>query len=434
MSGPFLRLWNACTAVLFVAVGCIAAPACGTQTVTPAPTAAPGLPPLVATPLAELLEGLDPRVQDIMLRVEVVRFGRGIPGWPDDKPFSKTVATAKFAGARFIIDYTVEDYSVRRPPLGETVAFDGRRSFVRGAHSPNWFIVGRSFRLSPDLQQLGFVDQSGRGLGWLAVEEQELADDLARAIELARREEGGRLSVRYAFAPPATSATLATPSASDVRQDERGELVPRGDFELVVDRVGIPPAERTRMLALGDRSTELGADGTPFVVRRSGIRALAWQTTSEGLELPFECEYVVEHTPRAGAARSNRSQITILEATLAPREETLAAIEAFSRPRRNETVFDTDLRLQFRVGERRFLLEGALYEANSPLESVPGETGPEILRQARRLDGGVRELGPSPAFGAPPQPMNAVGDSVRWFQVILGALFIGAGLVIWRRA
>ena len=384
----------------------------GAGAVPPAAPAPSAEVDLAATPLPRLLDGLDPRTRDILMEIEVVRYGRGIPGWPDDKPFSRLRSTARFAGEAFFVQHEIEDLSIQRPPQHETIAFDGHRTYVRGEHTPGWLITSRRFILPPDLRQLGFVGQTGLGLGWLAAEGRDLQDDLADAVEIDRRTEDGRLHVAFAFR----------------RAD--GRPLDRGQFEMVLDRRD----GFTRLLAVGDRSTEPRPDGSMAVVRRSGIRAVAWETTPDGLHLPRESEYLMEQTPLAGSSISSRSTLTLHEARTASAEETLELIRAFARPRPGETVFDTDLRLQFKTGETRFLLEGASYEAVTPLTDVPGDTVQEILRQARRLDGGWRESGAVPGGGASPAPLNPVDDTLRWILLSFGAACIVAGLVIWRRA
>lgn len=371
--------------------------------------------------LAHLLDGLDPRSRDLALRVQTERFGGGLPNWPGDRPFHSVVATARFAGDAFIIESVTTDLTRGNATTAETIAFDGERSFSRAQHSEGWLLVSRLAPLSPDLQHLGFIDQSGRGMGFLAADRRWLAEDLARAIELERSVRDGVLHVAYTFPQPDGTASR------------------RGRFEIAMEHAPPPTggvadaaaAQGDRMVAFGDQSFSVEPGEAPVETRRGGMRALRWESF-DGVALPVECEYRVEHRQPGGHVASNRVSFRILEARRSSPEEVHAAIDAFAQPRAGETVFETDLRLQYRVGERRFLLEGVHYEAESPLVEIPGGTVPEILSKARRLDGGWREVDAEGAAPAPPS--SAVHDGIRWLQFALGAGFIVLGLVIWRRA
>lgn len=94
--------------------------------------------------------------------------------------------------------------------------------------------------------------------------------------------------------------------------------------------------------------------------------------------------------------------------------ETLVAIEADSRLDRGQFdlqpgvgVVDQRIGLSFVVGEARFVLDGTVYEAVSPLNSPPGDRLPEIVAGATM-------------FAPREQP------------VLSGALAAGDGLAMWR--
>lgn len=367
-------------------------------------------------PLGRLLDDLDRRSAHMAIHVRAVRFGEGVAKWPADRPLGSIEARARFDGAAFIVESATTDHA-RGAVVAETLAFDGRRTYSRGNHSPGWLLVSRSAPMPANLEHLGFADQSGRSLIDGMAGGESLVDLLGAAAEIDR-----------AMVDGATRVTF-------VRRDGDGAPMPHERFELVVERAprsaedGDPddPTGTARFSEFVETSFSGEPSDSAIETQRRVRRAVRWGDF-DGVWLPAESEHRLEQRQPNGRLMSTRVEVSVIEARRVDPDEVRAAIASFAAPRPGETVFETDLRLQFRIGETRFTLAGAHYEAEAPLLEIPDGGAAQLIAGARRLDGGAETPGWGGALEGP-----VPGDTIRWLQLAIGAAFVGLGVVIWRR-
>lgn len=373
-------------------------------------------------PLARLLDGLDPRSAHLAMRIRAARFGDGLATWPADRPLSSIDATARFDGDAFIIESTTTDHTRGDLAVTETLAFDGHRAFSRADHSPGWLLVSHSAPLPAEMQHLGFLDQSGRWLVDNLADGASLSSALASGMEIGRTFDGGAVHVTF------------------VRTDAEGAALPRERFELTIEpdpmhavEVDVSGATATpRRVRIGNlAATSFSVEGGAVAseTRRQQMHATRWDDF-DGISLPASSEHRLEQWQPNGRVQSSRVDFRVIDAHLADPADVRREIAAFAEPRVGETVFETDLRLQFRVGERRFTLAGARYEAAMPLQTIPVESVVDLVAAARRVDGGTRW---SSAPRREPD-LDRTGDLRRWIQLGFGAAFVAVGVWIWRRA
>lgn len=345
--------------------------------------------------MTEILAQLNPATHHIELRFNLDYID---PSQKPDAVRRRTRTIALMADDRFLVRSVARDVTPGAKDFEQAVAFDGEYASLRSSARPDWLIVSRGYQVWPELAAIGLLDQSGRGLGWFGEEGRTLS--LAPAPIVARRTDRNG-AVRSLLLAPA----------------EEGDGS-RRSIELILDR-GEDGFDR--ILSMIEQELEPNGHGGAHQIRRLSIIPAAWSTIG-GLHLPARTEFRSERPGIGGRIQREVVMIDTVAAERVSEEHVDAAIEAFARPRRGETILLVERRMLYRIGDSSFQVEGVRYEAPEPLGEPSTIEIDRLLSVAQRVGSDVsgRASVSTASFG-------------RWASVALGVSLIVLSAIIWRR-